>query len=244
MLLILSGLVLLLPIHLHAQNQKLAELEYEVNKIYAPLSVSKAQVEEAKTISDINPHYKPSWVEEYRTVEIRTSHNGLRKSAMSKDNMLTSAQTENMLNADYGSEIEFLIHYIPNNTLKEKELRLMDFKFTVNPELRAEFPGGNEALMHYLRQNAIDKIPSGAFDRYQLAAVRFQVNAEGEVIEPEIFWSSEDEEVDRIMLDVICDMPAWKPAQYSNGEATTEEYAFTVGDMESCVVNMLDLRRK
>lgn len=44
------------------------------------------------------------------------------------------------------------------------------------------------------------------------------------------------------MLETIQEMPHWTPARYANGTKTTQEFAFVVGHMESCVINTINTR--
>ena len=38
-------------------------------------------------------------------------------------------------------------------------------------------------------------------------------------------------------------MPSWKPAAYANGMKVKQDFVLTVGDMTSCVVNLLNIRQ-
>lgn len=45
------------------------------------------------------------------------------------------------------------------------------------------------------------------------------------------------------MAEAIRNMPSWKPAGYSNGISVKQDFVLTVGNMESCVVSLLNIRR-
>ncbi len=111
-----------------------SELEYEVNTVYPSLSISKTKLEEAYTIVDLHPHYKPSWIRKFISVEISASYQGEIKKAVGKDDTLTKAQKDLMHRADIDTDIAVKMHYIPENSLTNNEPKVFDFKFIVNPD--------------------------------------------------------------------------------------------------------------
>jgi len=70
--------------------------------------------------------------------------------------------------------------------------------------------------------------------------VSFVIDTDGQIINPKIFWSSDDKETDAKMIDFVCNMPTWTPAQYATGQKAAQEFALTIGDNNSCVVPMLN----
>lgn len=226
-----------------AQNSISTELKYEVNRIYPYISITKEKMNEANTLIDLNPDYKSSWIKTYISVEILTSHNGTERKAMSKNEILTQEQKDNLNMADVDKDISVKVRYIPDNTLKHNDIKELDFTFSVNPKIEAQFPGGQEQLNQYLWENAIDKIPDGVFIDYNLAAIKFSINEKGEISNVHVFESSKDEKIDGLLLAAIRNMPSWKPAEHYNGIQAKQEFVLTVGNMENCVINLLNIRR-
>lgn len=225
------------------QNDFPIELEYEVNKIYPPLSIEKAELQEVQTLLDLNDHYKASWIRAYIQVEVVTIQQGKLRKAVGKNEILNREQKELMMSADVHEEIVVNVQYIPENTLKHNDPKDLTFAVSINPEKEAAFPGGEAALLQYLKSQAIDKIPAGTFKDYALTAIQFTVDEEGRIIDARTFWPSEDEEVDKLLLETICNMPNWKPAEYANGRKVKQDLALTVGNMESCAINMINIRK-
>lgn len=217
------------------------DLQYEVNRIYLPLSISKTKLDKANTLTELSRYYKSSWVKEFISVEVSTIHKGAIKKAVSKNDVLSEEQKNIMKQADIGTDIEVKVSYIPDNTLKNKEIKKIDFSFRVNPENEAKYIGGQEKLNQYLKKNAIDKIPNDVFKNYALAAVKFTIDEKGQIVNPHIFESSKDEKIDKLLLKTISDMPDWKAAEYANGTKIEQEFALTVGNHESCVINLLNI---
>jgi len=242
-LIIILFIALAFP-HLGSSQDDLTnELKYEVNRIYPPISIAKEKLNEAQTLIDLNANYKSSWIREYISVEILTSNKGSLRRAVSKNDTLSQEQKDIMNMADLGLGISVVVQYIPENTLKHNDIKEINFTLIVNPENEAKYSGGQQKLKQYLKEKAIDKIHDTSFKNYDLAAIKFTINEEGQIIDAHVFESSKDEKIDRLLLKTICNMPSWKPAEYSNGIKVKQEFVLTVGNMESCVINLLNIRQ-
>jgi len=44
-------------------------------------------------------------------------------------------------------------------------------------------------------------------------------------------------------LETIQKMPCWKPAKYANGTTVKQDFVLTVGNMENCIMPMLNISR-
>lgn len=227
-----------------AQVSSANELPYEVNRIYPYISVTKEKLKEAQTLSDLNKHYKPSWVKAYISVEVLTTNKGITKKAVSKNDTLTQKQKDHMLMADAATDISVVLKYLPDNNLKNNDIKTFDFTFTVDPENEATYPGGKQELNKYLKEQAIDKIPEGSFKGYDLTTVKFTINEAGEVVDAHIFWPTEKREIEAFLLETVRKMPCWQPATYADGTKVKQEFALMVGNMENCVVPLLNIRRE
>ncbi|MBK8966052.1 MAG: energy transducer TonB [Saprospiraceae bacterium] len=236
-------IALAIPYLAVAQDSFTNELHYAVHKTYPYISLKTEKLKEANTLMDLNPHYKPSWIREYLSVELTASHNGTIEQATGKNELLTRQQKDLLLMADVHKSISVKVRYMPENTLQHNDPKELDFSFTIDPDNDAQYPGGQEQLNQYLLEHAIDKIPAGSFTGYRLAAVKFTISEAGEVSNVHVFESSNDEKTDALLVAAIRNMPSWKPADFSNGIAVMQNFVLTVGNMENCVVNLLNIRR-
>lgn len=218
-------------------------LSYQVDKILPSISHTKEALAEMKTLSDLNRFFKPEWIRTYESIAITSIVNGKVETATGTSDMLTQEQKTLIQNTDVGTELRVDVNYYPENTLILNELKTYDFNFYLDPEKDAEFMEGDQKLQEYFKHQAIDLIPDGVFTGYKFASVKFQIDEEGRVTNPHVFFSSEDEEVDKLLLDAVCNMPVWKPAEYSNGTKLKQEFSLSVGNMESCAVNLLNTKR-
>lgn len=218
------------------------DLAYEVVKVFPHISITKEKLATATQIEDIDPKYKSEWVREYYEVVVSAIQNGKTKSLSGNDEQFTQAQKTLMQSADVGTDIQVSINYLPENNLKNNPPKQMDFTFSITPEQPAAFPGKEEGVKAYLRESAINQVDKSLFEQYKMTAVTFTIDEEGKAREVQIFWSSNDEKTDELLVNAICNMPDWQPAQYANGLKVKQEMALMVGDMESCVVNTLNTR--
>jgi len=147
-----------------SQDDSTFELNYEVNRIYPPLSITKEKLNEAGTLTDINKYYKPSWVKEYISVEVLANCEGQIRKAMSKNDTFSQAQKDIMKAADEGTDISVKVQYIPDNNLKYNNAKELPFTFIVEPESEARYPGGQQQLKQYLKENTRDKISDTIFN--------------------------------------------------------------------------------
>jgi len=83
-ILILTGLS-----SVEAQEASLDEITYEVNRVYPPLSFTMTELNEATSLEDINPYYKPTWIDEFITVDVTAVVDGKAKKVSSKDDQLS-----------------------------------------------------------------------------------------------------------------------------------------------------------
>ncbi len=219
------------------------EFEFKVDRVYPAVAITKDQLAEAKSIVDINMYFKPSWIKEYLSMDMYTKHEGKQRKAISKNDILSKEQKANLQSIDEGSEVYVEIHYIPENNLKQNPPKKIDFVFTIDPEQDAAFAAGEKELLNYLKKTAIDKIPANTIKQYGMTAVKFTVDQTGHIYDVNLFWSSDDENVDNLLIETICNMPNWIPAQYANGTKVEQEFVLSVGDPSSCVANMLNTSR-
>ena len=247
-LLILLVLILAVPQFGAAQDSSMDELNFEVNRVYPPISIAKEKLKKATTLLDLNRHYKSTWVRTYLSVEVAASYQGDLKTIISENDTLSQEQKELLNRADEGSNIAVKVRYLPENTLKQNDSKEIKFKFTVEPESEAAYVGGEQKLRQYLKENAIDEIPEGSFQNYDLAIIKFMINEEGAVVDAHIFEplhrQSKDEKIDKFLLETICNMPKWQPAAYTSGKKVKQEFALTVGNHKSCVINLVNINRE
>ncbi len=227
----------------HSQDNLKESVYFEVAKIYPPFSITKERLTSAENLNDLNKHYTYSWVLTYISVEISTFQGGNKINIGGKDDTITPEQKKAMLTADSGSKIDVKVKYLPDNNLNDLTIREINFSVSIDPERDATYPGGMTQLNDYLNENVISGIPKDLFTGYKLAAVKFTIDEQGNVENAHIAWSSEDKAIDAQLLKTINRMKKWFPAQYEDGTKVKQEFAFMIGNKESCNVNLLQVNR-
>lgn len=221
-----------------------SDLSYEVERVFVPLSISRDQLHCANTVAELNEYFKEEWVKEYVEVKITATNNGHLKTATSANETLTLAQKDILEQTDYGSNISVNVRYLPDNNLVHNDVKEESFSFFVYADTPATYIDGYDKLKNYLKVNAVDRIEEGIITGYGMAAVKFTVNEKGKVVNPHIFESSKDDKTDALLLDVISKMGSWNPAEYRCGSKVDQEFVFSVGHSQSCVINLLGVRRE
>ena len=221
--------------------------EFEVHKVYPYTYTTESTLQSANNLSDLDQRFQTSWVKAYRSVEVIASRQGNLEKAVGDNEMLTQEQKSLISSADPGTEILVNIEYIPENSLQHNDVKQYDFSFSVEPEQTASYAGGEEALRKYLNETAMNKIPTGSFTGFDLSAIKFTVNEEGQIVNAHVFKSvylnSGNEQIENLLLQAINQMPAWNPATFTNGVKTSQDFVLTVGNQESCAMNLLDIQR-
>ncbi len=210
------------------------ELGYNVRGRYTR-PVKKEAFRSAKFIKDVISSYPVNWITGYTSVEILATCNGKAMKAVSKNDTL-SAEQKNILNTvDLATDIVINVEYtykVPVTDMVENNR--MHASMTIVPEVEAEFVGGHQQLMNYLKKNGIDKISGTIVKQPQQLIILFTVNEGGEIINAGITQTFGDLETDKLLLEVIRKMPRWRPAETSKGIKVKQEFEFSVCKAGGC----------
>lgn len=221
-----------------AQN----DLKFEINKVQPFISIQENKLDKINTLSDLDKRYPTSWVKEYVSVEISAYKNGTQTKASGISGVLNQAQKELIRLADRSSDITVSVMYLPENSLENNTVKQYDFKVAIMPDKNAIYGEGAEQLNQYLQKNCIANIETGSFTGYDLTAVKFTVTEQGQISDIQVVLPSKEPKTDEMLVTAISKMPNWKPAEFSNGLKVKQSYVLTIGNMENCMVNLLNIR--
>ena len=221
-----------------AQN----DLKFEINKVLPFISIQEDKLDKINTLTDLDKRYPTSWVREYISVEISAYKNGIQTKASGISDVLNQEQKELIRLADRSNDIAVIVTYIPNNSLKNNPEKQYDFKVTVMPDKNAIYSEGTEQLIQYLQKNNIVNIEAGSFTGYDLTAIKFTITEQGNISDIQVAMPSKDTKIDEMLVAAISKMPSWKPAAFSNGLKVKQNFVLTIGNMENCMVNLLNIR--
>jgi hypothetical protein len=221
-----------------AQN----DLKFEINKVLPFISIQENKLDKINTLSDLDKRYPTSWVRAYISVEISVSKNGIQTKASGISDVLNQEQKELIRLADRRSDIAVNVMYLPKNSLKNNTVKQYEFKVTIMPDQNALYSEGAEQLIHYLQKNSIVNIETGSFTGYDLTAIKFTITEQGHITDIQVAMPSKDTKIDEMLVAALSKMPIWKPAAFSNGLKVKQNFVLTLGNMENCMVNLLNIR--
>lgn len=218
------------------------DLKFEINKVLPFISIQEDKLDKINTLTDLDKRYPTSWVKEYISVEISAYKNGIQTKASGSSDVLNQAQKDLIRLADRNNDIAVIVTYIPNNSLKNNPAKQYDFNVTIMPDQNAVYAEGAEQLIQYLQKNSIANIEAGSFTGYDLTAVKFTITEQGDITDIQVALPSKDKKMDEMLVTAISKMPNWKPAAFSNGLKVKQNFVLTIGNMENCMVNLLNIR--
>lgn len=218
------------------------ELQFEVNKVQLYYSILESKLIDVKTLTDLDKRYPSSWVKQYISVDVSAYKNGNLTTVPGVSHVLNQEQKDLLQVADRNREIAVSVMYLPENSLVDNIIKQYDFKVSISPDKNALCAGGTESLLQYLKTNGIANIESGSFTGYDLTAIRFTINDIGLVSDLQVVLPSKDPKIDEMMVKALSGMPAWQPAEFSNGTKVNQSFVLTIGNMNNCMVNLLNIK--
>jgi TonB family protein len=211
------------------------EMNYEVRATYAR-AIKQEALQSPKLMRDLIEGYPVNWISTYTSSEISATCQGKERKAMSRNDTLSPEQQEILKTADLASKIVITIKYsylVPVTRVTEHNDIFVSM--TVVPENEAQYAGGHEQLIRYLKEHSPSTIPTVNTKERQQLLIRFTINEQGKVIDPKMIRSFGDVETDHSFLELIKNMPAWKPAENPKGIRVKQEFEFVAGKgVEGC----------
>ena len=223
----------------YSQDSLTYELTYEVNRSSPTVMISPEQFNEIERYTELDIHFKSEWIGKFISADITVIVNGKQKVLKANDHYITEELKSAIADADSGEKVKVSYQYIPKSGPNVKDTRKDGFSFAILPEQDASFPGGIDNMNKYFSDAKINKVTSDDIDIYNLAAIKFTVNDNGDIVNPHVVSKSKHNYVDSLLLNAICDMPSWNPAKYDDGTRIAQDFVLTVGDHTSCTLNTL-----
>lgn len=216
------------------------DLYFEMRSRYQR-PVKKDELSQATLLREVIPGYPINWITSYETVEITAAKGNDIARAKGKNEKLTTEQKTMLASASIGTDIIVDVKYSYLHPLtRQTEYNTIHTTVTVAPDNEASFLGmvpdfnelynkSNDQAKKYLRENCINKVMADIPAKYQKGIVTFMVNENGKTTNVRLVMKSGSDKMDKLLLDVITNMPKWKPAQNSKGENVKQEFEFIVG---------------
>lgn len=123
----------------------------------------------------------------------------------------------------------------PNPDEPEMTDYKMYYPFTVVPEKQAEYPGGEDALVKFIKEKSLEERTPVTQDDLKRGFVVFTVSKTGEIEGTRHLIGCGYPAIDDKMVDLINSLPeTWVPAENSNGENVAQEFVFFFGQLDGC----------
>lgn len=221
----------------NSNNLQIINMQYSVAKSnHFGQAITPAMLLKADKLSDVLKDYPSNWLSNYTSVTITTIVNNESVSIESKDETLTTEQKELLLNTEMPASFIVDIAYKSENAVTNQAYdnrltmygvmvpEITEQLVAITPAKEAEFKGGYESLINYLKENSAKQMANKS-----VAAIAFTINEEGKAQNLIMNISTENEALDNLLKEMILNMPAWTPAENENGKLTTQTFEFSVG---------------
>ena len=196
-------------------------------------TISKEQLQEAKTLYDFLPRSETGQVIEYKSVKLILLKDDKQTAiAESGENAeLTAPQIAFLKNLNYSSS--FLVKaYISRKLFIDGEIENTTITphLTVIPAKQAEYIPGKMALLEYFKNH--NKEHTFNLDEKLLrpAKLYFTINIAGKITAIKLDGSCGFEKIDTVMLELLKNLPGkWLPAENAAGQNVEQELVISYG---------------
>ena len=201
-----------------------AELSFQVyGKNERP--VTKEKLTQAKSLSNIVDYYPSNWIEKYESVEISSFIDGKEQKAVSKNQLLSAKQKYLLQSVDLANDLNITVKYKAKNDVSGNvEDNEINITLTIIPEKEAEFKGGYDEMIRYLKENSKVNTSGISPDLIHKTFIQFTVTENGEIADIDLKRASGNPEIDKRMFELIRDMPEWIPAENSKGKKVKQNF--------------------
>jgi hypothetical protein len=221
-----------------ANNPADEDLFYNVKNRWS--TITKEDLSKKKSIRDMINDEGQYTREEFRNVRVSILHNDkdvrdIKTSEVGQSAEFNSAQLEILQSIDYSTNIRITALNKRKDTatanVHDDSLVLY---LTIIPETEAQYAGGFDALIDYLKESTKESTDIIKKDKLQPGKVFFTVTKNGTIADIELNSTSGYPTVDEFLIETIKNIPQkWDPATNSKGEKVDQEFVFFFG-VEGC----------
>jgi hypothetical protein len=146
---------------------------------------------------------------------------------------LTKSQLTFINSLTYSTSFVVETEYVQKNPQCGKlELTTLTPHYTVVPEVQAEYEGGKESLMEFLRENSLELWKDIDEKELQPAKLFFTVTKSGAISNIYLDRTSNFPKIDKRMKELLSKVPGnWNSATNSLGEKVDQELVVSFGLM-------------
>ena len=192
-------------------------------------TVKDNNIQKATRFEDMMEGYPESWLAgNYISTAISGIINGERVEVKGKDSRLNKEQMNLLKEAKINSNLEIYVNYVHHNAINnKKEHRKMEYTLTVVPATEAKFPEGCPS--EYLNKAINKMIKEGRANDFISVDMEFTINRKGKTTEVRITESSGVKNTDKMLLELINNMPDWEAAKDASGNKVKQIFELRAG---------------
>ncbi len=193
-------------------------------------TVTKSQIKHAKSLMDLLPADATASLQSFRNVKLAILTGEGETLERGNSEKLNTAQQSLLASMDYSTNfyIKADCQLVTPGTEQTSDYDFV-YYVTVIPEKEAEFKGGKQAIINYLKQTS-DYTSMLDPKKLQSGKIEFVVSSTGKIENVHLNSTSGYESVDEQMLELIEKMPErWTPAQNENGTLIDQQFVFSFG---------------
>ncbi len=222
------------PFDLITEITDAPDLVYKVESRFLT-TISKENLLKAKTIVDILPKKATESATSFHDVEVAILGEGQNKKKFGENEVLNMDQTKLLQSVDYSSNIFVKADYkLKNTNMGCSANRYLTYYISITPENEAEYIGGQDALIDYLREKSKEEVALIKKEKLRPGRVNFTVTKEGTLANVRLDSTCGYPSVDEALIGLVTDMSGkWNPASNSKGEKVDQELVFFFG-LEGC----------
>jgi len=143
--------------------------------------------------------------------------------------MLSKEQKRILHSVEITNNINVLINYkVKNHQTGRLDDKKLNYILTVIPEKEAEYNGGYDKLIRYFEEKSKSEIAAIKSGQLETAFIQFTVTEKGEISDIDLKKTSGYSQIDKLMFELIRDMPKWNPAENSKGEKVSQNFEFAL----------------
>jgi hypothetical protein len=195
-------------------------------------SITNEKIKTVKKINDLIPDYPKNWIQDLISIDISIDN---KIKHISSNETLTPQQINILRDLDIASEVFISVMYHKKNPVTEfLDVNIMNFNLTIIPKKEAEYLGGKAKLNAYLKENAILKIQGNNENIRENGQFNFTINEDGSISDVCVHATTDDVNINQVLIDALKNMPPWIPAESENGKKVKQTFKFNISNIGGC----------
>lgn len=195
-------------------------------------TITRSKLQGVRSISEILPEEVDWTTYPIRSVKLSTDIEGLEFHEMGKGLELNEAQIQLLRSTAISQSFILTAKCEGSHPGVDVENFELNYIITVVPENEAEYPGGYDELINYIKKETEKETAHLLKDQLKFGRLTFIVSSSGNITDLELNSSSGYTDLDEKIFELLMDLPkAWIPATNAIGDKVDQELELFFGRM-------------